>query len=163
MERSKKVVCINSLGEVCVNGVGLGGTDVLDYNEIDAHPQKDLIEKVWELQEYNDWFMRVWYNGKKILISVEFCQFDDMKDWWKQLRILVKKAKGKLWVMDKRKNRDKWKNEGDKDWTTGPDHGRPETQVSVDWEVKNPPDVIRIRSRVEKVFKTLFEDVVSVS
>lgn len=98
-----------------------------------------VIRAVSALQSVNSDFARVWGGAKngKILInlSVEFRLFDDDVEGWGRMRRWIRSEKGIENVMCRAPHLDKSKPEGQKRWNYGPDHGRPETQIDVIWDV----------------------------
>ena len=141
----KKIICINSLGEVCPKGRNTLGDD-----ETKKHPLYNTIKKVWALQyAVNDGFMRIWWNNGKLLASVEFIAFVDQRALWRGLRERLKSLGADVVTLYIDKHLNEFKKKGDRKWRHGPNHGRMESQISADWKLP-----IKISAKKAKAFKS---------
>ena len=98
-----------------------------------------VIRAVSALQSVNNDFARVWggaRNGKLLInLSVEFRLFDDDVEGWRRMRRWIAQEHGIENVMNRAPHLDKPRPLNQKRWNYGPDHGRPETQIDVIWDV----------------------------
>jgi hypothetical protein len=114
-----------------------------------------------------------------IRLVTEFANFTSETDFWKQVRDLAKQLGAKIEVMHEEKHLDKMGcsvtaksreqilsefraqgrkpvNGGKPDengviWSTSPDHGRPERQIEMYWDVLDVPSLAKLRQLIAKI------------
>lgn len=109
---------------------------------------------IGNLLDLNTGFARIWGgtrgNRLHVNLSIEFCLFDDDVEGWKKVRAWIKREGGIENVMDRRTHLDKWKPADSSRWKIGKNHGRPETQIDVIWNVTH-----LTRPQIEFMMQTL--------
>lgn len=91
----------------------------------------EFVATVWKLQQHNDDLSRVQGTGNKLELAMEFKEFDDNKEFWKEFKTHLRGSTYRWGVIWTGEHCDEWKNHGDRKWTRGPRHGDLCTQVEV--------------------------------
>jgi hypothetical protein len=139
-----------------------------------------LYKAVMKLQKLNDARFRVEggirANGRQaIILSTEFVNFTDQKQFWKELRQFARETGAKVSTMLEGEHLDKYspprgvegervltdepcRYNGGTPWAVGPNHGRPERQVTVDWDVtgKSLAELRLLRGKLAKASEKLW-------
>ena len=113
------------------------------------------VEKVWELQELNDSFCRVWGRQGRIWASIEVINFVDLKCWWKQLSAQCVRFADRMYIMDTCEHMDRCSKDKGKTWIEGKDHGRMERQIAIEMELFMDDTLTQVRAK-RKYLKKFF-------
>lgn len=173
-----------SLGEVLQNGAEIAGSVnlvQLDRELGRPHTQSDVdawfvetveaaapehlafVQRVWQMQAVSDSRFRVYGgvfdDGPLIKLVTEFTAWVDDESFWSLLCRTALRLGGCVVEMCVDAHLDKMKPFGAKRWTYGPNHGRPERQVEIAWDVtaKTDDELADLVKRAKEGTQALWE------
>lgn len=156
---------VTALGEVLQNDAEIAGS--VDLSQLDRelgrpHTQSDVdawfvktveaavpehlafVQRVWQMQSVNNSRFRIYggvfSDGPLVKLVTEFAGWVDDEAFWALLYRTAMRLGGCVVRLCTTDHLDKMKPFGASRWTYGPNHGRPELQVEIAWDVTGMDD-----------------------